>query len=362
MCCRTAYSEPNYFYDSMEQLRENDPFASSLINTDSFKFETVLGRGAFGKVLLVSKKDTGQRYAMKVINKTQMTKSKQKVHAMTERHILSKVDNPYIVKLHFAFQTREKLFLVMDYVKGGELFHLLRKLRCFKEDLARFYAAQVILALEAIHKHSFIYRDIKPENILIEEDGNIKLVDFNLATLVDENRHAMTLCGTPEYIAPEILKGEPQTSAVDFWSLGVLIYEMLAGHPPFYSTNRQQLFMNILQKPVRMKSSFSEEASDLISHLLIVDPRTRLSDILELKHHPFFAKIDWRLLLMKQIEPPVIPRSAEVSNTFINSSEEEDFTPTKEPNNTASLKLPWTFIPTSGLLVPSIDEAFRLGP
>jgi serine/threonine protein kinase len=314
----------------MEQLRENDPFASTLINTDSFKFETVLGRGAFGKVLLVSKRDTGERYAMKVINKTRMTKNKQRLHAMTERNILSKIDNPFIVKLHYAFQTKEKLFLVMDYVRGGELFHLLRKLGRFKEDLARFYAAQVVLALDTIHGHGFIYRDIKPENILIDDDGNTKLVDFNLATLVDDTRLAMTFCGTPEYISPEVLKGEPQTSAVDFWSLGVLIFEMLAGHPPFYSANRQQLFKNILQKPVKMKQHFSEDAVDLLGHLLVVDPRERLTDMLGLKQHSFFAKIDWLSLLSKGIEPPVLPKAAGISNSYLDSSEEEDFTPKED--------------------------------
>ena len=199
---------------------EDERFASTLINMKSFKIERVLGKGAFGKVLLVAKTDTLDLYAMKVINKTKLKSYKQKVHAIAERKILERVHSPFVVALHYAFQTASKLYLVMDYMKGGELFYHLRHMSRFPEERAKFYAAEVVLAFDALHGKKIIYRDLKPENVLLDEEGHIKLADFNLSKLTEGSiMRTFTFCGTPEYISPEVLRGEPQSKAVDFWSL-----------------------------------------------------------------------------------------------------------------------------------------------
>ena len=199
---------------------QEDKYASTLINMRSFKIERVLGKGAFGKVLLVTKTDSKEMFAMKVINKAKLKSYKQKVHAIAERKILERVRSPFIVTLHFAFQTASKLYLVMDYMRGGELFYHLRHLGRFSEDRARFYTAEVLLAFDALHSKKIIYRDLKPENVLLDEDGHLKLADFNLSKLTEgQLMRTFTFCGTPEYISPEVLRGEPQSKAVDFWSL-----------------------------------------------------------------------------------------------------------------------------------------------
>lgn len=193
---------------------------STDVNLKSFRVERLLGKGAFGKVLLVSKLDTGTKFAMKVISKAKLKSQKQKNHALVERKILERVQSPFVVSLHYAFQNDSKLYMVLDYMKGGELFYHLRHLGRFTEDRARFYTAEVILAFEALHSKRIIYRDLKPENVLLDEEGHIKLADFNLSKMTDSNAlHTFTFCGTPEYISPEVLRGDTQSKAVDFWSL-----------------------------------------------------------------------------------------------------------------------------------------------
>jgi len=199
---------------------KDERFASNAINLKSFRVERLLGKGAFGKVLLVSKLDSGKLFAMKVISKTKLKSQKQKTHALAERRILERVHSPFVVSLHFAFQNASKLYMVLDFMKGGELFYHMRHLGRFSEDRARFYAAEVLLAFEALHGKRIIYRDLKPENVLLDELGHIKLADFNLSKMAEGNiMRTYTFCGTPEYISPEVLRGEPQSKAVDFWSL-----------------------------------------------------------------------------------------------------------------------------------------------
>lgn len=227
VCCPDHSSLPQTTMEENDSIEianidpeQDDRFASTLINMKSFTIERVLGKGAFGKVLLVSKTDTHELYAMKVISKTKLKSYKQKVHAIAERKILERVHSPFVVALHYAFQTATKLYLVMDFMKGGELFFHLRQMSRFTEDRTRFYIAEVLLAFEALHGKKVIYRDLKPENVLLDEDGHIKLADFNLSKLTEGSiMRTFTFCGTPEYISPEVLRGEPQSKAVDFWSL-----------------------------------------------------------------------------------------------------------------------------------------------
>jgi serine/threonine protein kinase len=248
--------------------------------TKDYKFLKVIGTGSFGKVYLVEYKD-GIHYAMKVLDKRNIVDKKQNDHIMAERNVMSKVDHPFVVKMHRAFQSDNKLYFVLDFLNGGELFFHLKKEGRFTENKARFYAAEVVLALEHLHKNGIIYRDLKPENILLGDDGHIKLTDFGLSkTGVMGNIQWYTFCGTPEYLSPEIINGKGHTKSVDWWSFGLLLYEMLSGTHPFKSKrkNRQQIFNQITDEPVSMLPGFSDEASDLLTELLKIDPNERLGN------------------------------------------------------------------------------------
>ena len=205
--------------------------------------------------------------------------------------------SPFLVGLHYAFQTPDKLYFVLDFLNGGELyFHLRRKIR-FDEKLAKFYIAEVILAIKCLHDSGIIYRDLKPENILLDHTGHIKLTDFGLSKLVEEEKQAFTFCGTPEYLAPEIIKGKGHDKSVDWWSLGAILYEMLTGRAPFVNKNKRKILIDVQTKQILMRKSFSPEVTDLLNHLLEKDPTMRLgygkTDYREIMAHPFFAGLDW---------------------------------------------------------------------
>jgi len=212
---------------SMDDLLD---IKSKGINIDSFETISVIGRGTFGKVLLVKSKEDPTLYAMKQVRKDLIVKMLQVEHIKSERDLLYKLHFPFIVKMRYAFQTKKKLFFIFDYIKGGELFYHLSQCQYFEEERARFYAAELLATLEFIHSKNIIYRDLKPENIMLDDTGHIKLTDFGLAKKLPTDSKACTLCGTAEYMAPEIIKGERYGNSVDYWSLGVLIYEMLTGY------------------------------------------------------------------------------------------------------------------------------------
>jgi serine/threonine protein kinase len=268
----TKEESKSFINDSVLSASKKDA-----ISLDNFQIEKVLGKGAFGKVFLVTKKDTAQVFAMKALRKDMIEKRNQRMHTKTERQILGDVTSPFIVQLRFAFQTKDKLYMVMDFINGGELFFHLRKSGRFTEERTRFYAAEILLALDYLHNLGVIYRDLKPENVLLDSEGHIKLTDFGLSKQffgTEQNQKAFSFCGTPEYLAPEILKGTGHDKAVDHWSLGALIYEMMAGAPPWYSKNRDEMFRNMLTKPLQIKSHFSPSATDLLKKLLVVDVKS----------------------------------------------------------------------------------------
>ena len=184
---------------------------------------------------------------MKILKKRDMRVMQQKVHASTERKILENMNSPFIVQLHYAFQTANKLYLVLDFMQGGELFYHMRQSFVFNLERTRFYAAEIVLALEFLHKQGIIYRDLKPENVLLDRDGHIRIADFGLSKQgIHAGLQTFTFCGTPEYICPEILKGVGHDKSVDWWSLGAIIYEMLTGAPPHYSKVRKRMYYNII--------------------------------------------------------------------------------------------------------------------
>ncbi|ERT03044.1 protein-serine/threonineeeee kinase [Sporothrix schenckii 1099-18] len=284
---------------------------------DDFEILRLIGKGTFGQVYQVRKKDTHRIYAMKVLSKKKIVQKKEVAHTVGERNILVRTatsDSPFIVGLKFSFQTPSDLYLVTDYMSGGELFWHLQKEGRFEEGRAKFYIAELILAIEHLHNNNIVYRDLKPENILLDANGHIALCDFGLSKAnLTKNDTTNTFCGTTEYLAPEVLLDEAgYTKMVDFWSLGVLVFEMCCGWSPFYAEDTQQMYKNIAFGKVRFpKDTLSAEGRSFVKGLLNRNPKHRLGatkDAAELMEHPFFRDIDWDALSKKLITPPFKPK------------------------------------------------------
>jgi len=280
---------------------------------DDFQLVKVLGKGSYGKVMLVRHNDNPDLvYAMKMLRKENVVKRNQVEHTKAERNVLEAVTHPFIVSLHYAFQTPKKLYFVLEYCAGGELFyHLSRKGR-FPEARAKFYTCELLLAIQYLHGLNIIYRDLKPENVLLSADGHVKLTDFGLSKEgIEDNFSAKTMCGTPEYLAPEILDKKGHGKAVDWYSLGALLFEMLTGLPPYYTKDRTKLFQNIREGHLKYPHYVSDLASGLCKALLEKDPSHRLgsgpSDGAELKGHGFFDGVDWVAYFQLQMTPPFQP-------------------------------------------------------
>lgn len=281
-----------------------------------FTILRLIGKGTFGQVYQVQKTDTNRIYAMKVLSKKVIVQKKEVAHTVGERNILVRTatsDSPFIVGLKFSFQTPSDLYLVTDYMSGGELFWHLQKEGRFNEKRAKFYIAELILAIEHLHKNDIVYRDLKPENILLDANGHIALCDFGLSKAnLTKNDTTNTFCGTTEYLAPEVLLDEAgYTKMVDFWSLGVLVFEMCCGWSPFYAEDTQQMYKNIAFGKVRFpRETLSLEGRNFVKGLLNRNAKHRLGandDAEELKRHPFFNDIDWEALAKKLITPPFKP-------------------------------------------------------
>jgi len=288
---------------------------------DSFKMIRVIGKGSFGKVFLVKEIKTGDMFALKVLRKDNIIKRNQVEHTKTERSVLGYVKHPFIVSLNMAFQSKDKLYFVLDYCAGGELFFHLGKLGKFPESRARFYAAEIILAISYVHSLDIIYRDLKPENVLLDARGHVRLTDFGLSKegISSSSSGANSFCGTPEYLAPEILNRQGHGRAVDWWSLGALLYEMLTGLPPFYCQDREKLFEKIRKSELHYPASLSRPSKGLLRGLLTRDPNSRLgsgpNDAEDIKRHEFFADINWEKLAKGDISPPWKPQISGSSDT-----------------------------------------------
>uniref|UniRef100_T1JKP5 Non-specific serine/threonine protein kinase n=1 Tax=Strigamia maritima TaxID=126957 RepID=T1JKP5_STRMM len=278
-----------------------------------FDFLKVIGKGSFGKVLLAKHKSDGKIFAIKVLEKKMILKRNETRHIMSERNVLLEAtQHPFLVTLHYSFQTSDKLYFVLDFINGGELFFHLQRERYFPESRAQFYAAEMATALGYLHQTGIVYRDLKPENILLKFDGHIVLTDFGLCKegIYSDNKTS-TFCGTPEYLAPEVLRKQPYTKAVDWWCFGSVLYEMVYGLPPFYSRDTPEMYDNILNKPIRLRTNISVAARDILLKLLQKNPDMRLgssdADVVEICEHEFFKSIKWSDLVEKRIPPPYIP-------------------------------------------------------
>jgi len=284
------------------------------VSLDDFEMLKVIGRGSFGKVMQVRKKGAdGTIYAMKILKKKAIIQRNQVEHTLAERKILEALKHPFLMTLRYAFQTATKLYFVLDYYTGGELFFHLKKKRRFDEGEARIIVAEVALALGHLHSLDVIYRDLKPENVLLDDFGHACLTDFGLSKdLGPDSQTTKTFCGTPEYLAPEIVLNRGHSKPVDWWALGILLYELCVGIPPFYSQNVSEMYRLIREAPLRFSPSLSSPIRQVIAGLLKRDPKRRLGsgprDVDEIKEQPFFAdNIDWDLLYRKEIQPPYRP-------------------------------------------------------
>jgi protein kinase A len=280
------------------------------ITLDEYIVKQTLGTGSFGRVKLAFSLKENKYYALKILKKIEIQKLKQVDHILSEISILNMTDHPFIVKMKGITQNEQYLYILLEYVQGGELFTYLRTVQSLKNEEAVFYAAQVILMFEYLHSKNIVYRDLKPENLLIDAQGYLKLTYFGFAKVIDNRTY--TLCGTPEYLAPEILLQKGHGKPVDWWCLGILIYEMLVGIDPFSDEEPMAVYQNILKGRIKFPSIFDKDAKSLIKHLLVADLGKRYGNLKagvnDIKEHRWLSDLDWKKLIARNLKPLYIPK------------------------------------------------------
>ena len=311
-CCKKKGVVEPTSMDEFMNTNEDNPLGIKLTFHDFIKLK-VLGKGSFGEVLLVKLKANNKYYAMKILIKKQVKLRHQEVHTKTERDLMVKINCPFIVNIKFAFQDEFKLYIITEFMQGGEMFFHLHKEKKFSNEKTRFYIIELILAIEFLHKNNMLYRDLKPENIMIDANGHIKLTDFGLSKMVTKSKEKVfTICGTPQYLAPEILSDDGYDNSVDWWSLGCVMYEMLVGKAPFRIPKGSYLTADLYKKKITIPEHVTPEAKDLISQLLVPNPKNRLGygkdGAQKIKAHSYFEGINWNDAWERKLEPPLVPQ------------------------------------------------------
>ncbi|CAD8043716.1 unnamed protein product [Paramecium primaurelia] len=314
-------------------------FKAIKVKLTDYEILQTLGTGSFGRVRLAKNKETGEYVALKMLKKAEILRLKQVDHIISENTILSNISHPFLIKMLGFTQDERYLYFLLEYVQGGELFTYLRNKGKLENDEAVFYASQVVLMFEYLHSKNIVYRDLKPENLLIGSDGYLKLTDFGFAKQVEGRTY--TLCGTPEYLAPEILLNKGHGKPVDWWCLGILIYEMLAGIDPFNDEDPMAIYQKILKGKVKFPRNFQQEAKSLVKHLLVADLTKRFGNLKgganDIKMHRWFQAMDWEFLVQKKLQPkykPVVKNKGDTSNysTYPDSTElPKPVKPTDDP-------------------------------
>lgn len=345
------------------------------IGPECFELLRVLGKGGYGKVFQVRKvqgANSGKIFAMKVLKKAKIVRNaKDTAHTKAERNILEAVKHPFIVDLIYAFQTGDKLYLILECLSGGELFMQLEREGIFMEDTACFYLGEITLALGHLHSQGIIYRDLKPENIMLNHQGHIKLTDFGLCKeSIHDGAVTHTFCGTIEYMAPEILMHSGHNRAVDWWSLGALMYDMLTGSPPFTAENRKKTIDKILKCKLNLPPYLTQDARDLIKKLLKKSPAQRLgggvADALDVQKHHFFRQISWEDLLVRRVDPPFKPYLQSDDDVSQFDTRFTHQTPVDSPDDTSLSEsanqafLGFTYVAPS--VLESLKEGFSFEP
>ncbi|XP_058762423.1 serine/threonine-protein kinase AtPK2/AtPK19-like [Vicia villosa] len=316
-------SDSLFFLDELASNSDSDsddqsqqPFQHKFGPSD-FQILKVIGQGAFGKVFMVRRKgdsdspDADGIFAMKVMRKDNIIKKNHVDYMKAERDILTKVLHPFIVPLRYSFQTKSKLYLILDFINGGHLFFQLCRQGIFSEDEARIYTAEIVSAVSHLHSKGIVHRDLKPENILMDSHGHVMLTDFGMSKEIEESERSNSLCGTTEYMAPEILLGKGHNKDADWWSVGVLLYEMITGKAPFIHNNRKKLQEKIIKEKIKLPPYLTGEAHSLLKGLLQKDPSTRLGSgpngDEQIKNHKWFRTINWNKLEARELQPKFKP-------------------------------------------------------
>ncbi|MXQ90560.1 hypothetical protein E5288_WYG016110 [Bos mutus] len=381
---RAAGLEPVGHYEEVELTESSVNPGPERIGPHCFELLRVLGKGNYGKVFQVRKvqgSNLGKIYAMKVLRKAKIVRNaKDTAHTRAERNILESVKHPFIVELAYAFQTGGKLYLILECLSGGELFTHLEREGIFLEDTACFYLSEITLALGHLHSQGIIYRDLKPENIMLSSQGHIKLTDFGLCKeSIHEGAVTHTFCGTIEYMAPEILVRSGHNRAVDWWSLGALMYDMLTGsaspassggRPPFTAENRKKTMDKIIRGKLELPPYLTPDARDLVKKFLKRNPNQRIGggpgDAADVQRHPFFRHVNWDDLLVRRVDPPFRPSLQSEEDVSQFDSHFTKQTPVDSPDDTTLSEsanqafLGFTYVAPS--VLDSIKEAFSFQP
>ncbi|OHT07057.1 AGC family protein kinase [Tritrichomonas foetus] len=342
-------------------------FTSSTVSMDTFRIIAVIGRGFYGKVMLVMNKESNELFALKTIRKCKLVQNKKFYTVLRERNILVKARNPFLVSLYHAFQTDTKFYFVLEYVPGGELFNRMNKEDHIPPNQVKLYVAEVAIAIEYLHSIDIVYRDLKPENVLISKDGHVKLTDFGLSKDLDNEDTTSTFCGTPEYAAPEVIRKNQYGKEIDWWSLGVLTFELLFDRLPFEAPNRPKLFHQILNEEPNFPNLTDPDTKNFISSLLIKDPKKR-ADFKKIKNHPFFDGLDFDDVANLKVKPEFIPivdmdPRQKPQNFDSEYTEEQPYDSLAQPVEGAAVHFSgFSFDAESSILTSNIDSSLIAQP